>query len=136
MAGQGRPVLVWLILIFILFGTAVWLFSVTVLSSGTIPLDSGTQAAVDEITTADYSVGFVQMAVYLTAAIALFMMRKAAVYIFVAALCIDFGVLVWNVLGASRADGDMEMIFGVIGLGITLAICLYALKLSLTERLQ
>ena len=136
MAGQGRPILVWLILIFILFGTAVWLFSVMVLSSGTIPLDSGTQAAVDEITTAGYLVGFVQMAVYLTAAIALFMMRKAAVYIFVAALCIDFGVLVWNVLGASRADGDMEMIFGVIGLGITLAICLYALKLSLTERLQ
>lgn len=136
MVEQGRPILVWLIFIFVMFGTAVWLFSIAVLSTGTIPLDADTQAAVDEISMADYLTGFVQMAIYLTAAIALFMMRKLALYFFISALCVDFGVLVWNVLGVTQADRDMVMIFGVISLGITSAVCLYIVKLTMSERLR
>lgn len=141
MAERARPVLVWLIFLLVLFGTAVWLFTIVVFLSGTVPLDAETQAAVGEITAADYVVGFFQMAVYLAAAIALFMMRKAALYFFGAALCLDFGVFVWNVLDVPDAaqmatGGDMEMTAGVIGLGITVAICLYAVKLTLSEQLQ
>jgi hypothetical protein len=140
MAGQGRPFLVWVILIVTFVGTAIWAFSVAVVTSGTIPVDEEIQAVIDQIRTIDLLAGFFHTLLYVSAAIALFMMRKAALYLFVAALCGEFGMLFWMLVDKSRAavmdSGDgMQSIMSAISVGISLALCMYAFKLTVSERL-
>jgi len=140
MAQQGRPILVWIIFLLTMFMTAAWGFSTLVTLTVDVPMGAETRAAFDDITVADYVLGFFQTLFYLVAGIALFMMRRVALYFYVAAVCLDFGVLVWTFMDASRkarltADSDLALIGGVVGLGVAFAICLYALKLTLSERL-
>jgi hypothetical protein len=140
MAGQGRPFLVWVILILTFVGAAFWVFFTSVVTSGTFPVDEETQAVIDQIRTIDLLAGFIQTLLYVSAAVALFMMRRAALYLFVAALCGEFGMILWMLVDKSRAavmdsGNGMQSIMSAISVGISLALCMYAFKLTVSERL-
>lgn len=141
MAQQGRPFLVWVIFLLLMFGSAAIVVSTVVALSGIIPPGIQTEMGMDAMRTIDYVVSLALTLIYFAAAVALIRMRKAALYLFVAAFCGEFGVLIWEIVDKSRAavimsDGDMSQFVSMISIAIAFFICVYTLKLALAERLQ
>lgn len=123
---QGRPVLVWLVLVYFMLASGAWVLSVASLDPGIM-------------TPTDYTVGIFLLLLYLVAAVALFLMRKLAFYFFVGAVCMEVLLLVSG--GGSRTEvmtvgGDLEIIVQMISIAISVALCVYAFLLSSSGRLR
>lgn len=138
MADRKRPILVWFILLYFLFVSALWVFATMVLSSGTIPLDPVTQASIDNMTGLDYAVGFGRLLFYLIAAVALVLMRKVALYLFITAVGLDvaFNLLRLSGAGWMEAMGETGTIIAFIGIVLAMVLCVYVWLLSEMGRLR
>lgn len=138
MVERKRPILVWFILFYFLFISALWVVSTMVLSPGTIPHDPVTQASIDNMTRFEYVAGFVRMLLYIIAAIALVLMRKAALYLFMAAVGLDVAFNLWRLSGAGwvNAMGETGTIVAFIGVVLAMALCVYVWLLSEMGRLR
>lgn len=138
MADRKRPILVWFILLYFLFVSALWVFATMVLSSGTIPLDPVTQATIDNMTDLDYAVGFGRLLFYLIASIALVLMRKVALYLFITAVGLDvaFNLLRLSGAGWMEAMGETGTIVAFVGIVLAMALCVYVWLLSEMGRLR
>jgi hypothetical protein len=126
MALQGRPVLVWMVLVYFMLASGAWVFSVASLDPGIM-------------TPTDYTVGIFLLLLYLVAAVALFLMRKLAFYFFVGAVLMEILLLVLG--GGSRTEvmtvgGDLETIVQMISIAVSVALCVYAFLLSSSGRLR
>lgn len=126
MREQGRPILVWVILVFCVLVSAVWLYSAWNL-------------APDVMLPFDYLTGSVTVLLYLAAAVTLFLMRGMARYFFVGAVCLEFVLLMWG--GGSRVEvlvlgGDSETIIEMVNIAISVVLCVYAFLLSQSGRLR
>lgn len=126
-----RPWWVWVISIFFFFSAGWTLFSFYLISSGAVPLNAAQVAYFDSLTTLDYisSVGI--GLINISAAIALFFLRKASFYLFASALAVNLLLTVWHVatkgwIAAMSGSGPLVVI---IGLGILLAVCAYSWRL-------
>lgn len=141
MPGGKRPILVWLIFLFFMVSTAFTAFSVLVVTSGNLPPEVQARMGVEAIRPIDIVAGLSETAVYFVAAIALFMMRKLAFYLFAGAFVMEIGLVVWTLADKSRASalglvgGDMAGFAGTVTIGLAFLIFIYTLNLMMSERL-
>lgn len=141
MRGGRRPILVWLIFLFIIFSTAFTAVSVLVLTSGNLPPEVQAKIGVEAIRPIDIVAGLFEAAVYFVAAIALFMMRKLAFYLFAGAFVMEIGLVVWTLADRSHAitlgiaGGDMAGFVGMVAIGLAFLLFIYTLNLMMSERL-
>lgn len=127
-----RPTLVWVISIFLFLSAAWTLFSFFLIFSGAVPLDAASQAYFASIGFFDWLVTGAIFALNLSAAIALFMLRKVAVNLFIGAFAINILSTVVTVFRTNwtEALGSSGLLGVLIGWGIALAIIFYARSLA------
>jgi hypothetical protein len=138
-APRKRPFWVWLISIFYALSFVYSLLSLYIAFSGSIPLTPEVKAYFASLTRFDWALAVTQGVVTLSAAIALFLLRKAAYYLFCGAVTIALVTTVWQTLARPwlTALGSMRgaTTGAVLGLGIILAVFLYSRKLMKEGRL-
>ena len=129
---KKRPVLVWVITIFF-FVSAIWtLLGFYLLVSGTASLTPAQKSYLESLTAIDYTFTLLLGLTNLIGAIALFLLRKAALYFFVGALALNGFMSVWHAIskGWLEALGGAGALGALFGLGIAVAVCLYVWKLA------
>jgi hypothetical protein len=138
MVERKRPVLVWFILFYFLFMSALWAISTMVVSPAVMPLDPVTRAAIENMSRFDYIAGSVCMLLYVIAAVALVLMRKAALYLFLTAVGLDVAWNLWRLSGAGwvKAMGETGTIVAFVSIVLAMALCVYVWLLSEMGRLR
>jgi len=131
---RKRPGLVWIISIFNAFS---FLFAVLILylvASNSIPLSPEVKNSMQRLTAFDYALSGVQALLGISAAIALFMMRKVAYQLYSASLVVGAFALLWQVSARGSIPAlrsiKGEPIGDPIGLGLLLAVLLYTRSLK------
>lgn len=129
---RKRPIWVWVISIFY-FVSALWtLFSFYMIYSGALPLPPEQARYFASLTALDYFFTVATACLSIAAVIALFLLRKAAFYLFLAGLGLDIVLsveqLIANDLPAALGlAGLVGAAFGWVILG---AICYYTWRLK------
>lgn len=142
MAKKTRPSTVWLIVIYTYFNIAYWLPGYVSVSSIPLLFDPESEARIlNNVRTTDFWVWFAQSVYYIAASITLFMMRKAALYMYAVALCGELGVLIWTLMDRSRFDAmgmgsNIMMNLTVSSLVVALLLFSYVLSLALSGQLR
>ena len=131
LAGK-RPILVWVIVAFFLLSASFTLLSFYLILSGAVPLTPAQQTYFEKLTKVDYGLSIVVGVVNLTGAIALFLLRRLAFYLFSGALALSMLMAPWHMLTKDwlSAAGGPGAAGGLFGWVILLAVCLYAWKLT------
>lgn len=138
MVDEKRPVLVWFILVYFLFMSALWVVSTMVSLPDAIPVDPTTRASIENMTGFDYVMGSLCMLLYVIAAVVLVLMRKAALYLFIAAVGLDVAWNLWRLSGVgwARAMGETGTFIVFITILLAMALCVYVWLLSEMHRLR
>lgn len=133
---RGRPILVWIIAIVIVGTTAFSFWIAYTVATGQIPLPPSEQFYFDNLATIDYLLLFCSMMLNLYAAIALFFMKRAAMYFFVTALVLSAMLTSWHLISKGwimATAGDV--VSTALGYSLQVGICLYCWWLAHDERL-
>jgi len=140
-----RPGWVWVLSIFYIV-TSVWgLLARVLIYIGMSPVPEQQQAILRNQSTGSILFGVVLTLINLAAAILLWLLRKRAFDLFVAAFALSVISVIWQFIGGGPlasilAQGALVAvitIFGiVVGCGISLAVCLYAWSLRQRGVLQ
>jgi hypothetical protein len=133
-----RPLLVWVIAIFIFLGAAWTMLSLFLISTGSIPLTPAQESFFKRLTLFDYAVSFVGTALNLIAAVALLMLRRIAVPLFLLSLTLTVVIAAWQAAatGWTEAIGGPGLMGSLIGFVLLVAVCLYAWRLARTGVLR
>jgi hypothetical protein len=117
----------------IFFGvSAAWtLLSFAWIRTGAIPLNAAQIAYFESLSALDYVFSVGLGLVNLIGAITLFLLRRAAFYLFASALAANILMTLWHVAakGAVDALGGAGLVGTVIGLGLAFAVCVYSRRL-------
>jgi hypothetical protein len=130
-ASRKRPKAVWVISIFFLV-SAVWTpLSFYLIYSGAVPVNDAQAAYLSHLSTIDYVIALATAAVNLAGAITLFLLRRPAPFLFIAAMAMGFIVTGWHVAtkGWINAIGGAGLLGAVIGWAIGLWVCTYSWRL-------
>jgi hypothetical protein len=125
---RKRPIWVWLLSLFFLL-SAIWtLLSFYMIWSGAIPLGPTQQAYFDRLTPIDYALTIVIGLLNLSAAIALFLLRKIARDLFLASLGLSLILVAWQAAtkGWVEALGGAGFVGVLIGYILLIVVCIYA----------
>lgn len=129
---RKRPVWVWIFSIY-LFPSAAWtLLSFYLINTGAIPLSPAQEAYFDSLTTTDYTLAVAIGVANLIGAVALFLLRKAALYFFLAALGANLISGAWHgaTKGWAEALGGSGLAGVLFSYVLMTAVCIYAWKLA------
>jgi hypothetical protein len=125
---RKRPIWVWLLSLFFLL-SAIWtLLSFFMIWSGAIPLEPAQKAYFDRLTPIDYALTIVVGLLNLSAAIALFLLRKIARDLFLASLALSLILAAWQAATKGWVDalGGPGFVGVLIGYILLIAVCIYA----------
>jgi hypothetical protein len=129
---RKRPALVWVISILTFLEIAWTLLTFYVVWSGKVLLTPEAQSYFDRLTPVSYAICFGGAAFSLLAAVALLMLRKIAVPLFVIVLALSLASLTWEVSTngwADAVDGTGLVVTALLS-GLEVAACLYAWHLA------
>lgn len=135
MAGSSkRPILVWVISIFVFLSSAWALYSIFLVTSGGVPLTPEQQQYFDNLSTFDYASSIAIGLLNVAGAVALLLLRKEAFPLFAGSLGLNILVTIWHALAKNwlEAIGQSGLVGVFIGLGIAAAVCFYAWHLKRT----
>jgi len=128
----SRPALVWVITIGVIVSFLCGSVSVSLIVTGAIPVNEPVRAYYQSLTAADWALTVALGLANLSGAVALFLLRKQALYLFVGSLALNLLATIHTLAklraAVSSVPGSAVGMF--LGLGILLAICLYATKLT------
>ena len=133
-----RPAWVWVIFVYFVVSSAWGLLTRALIVLGIYPLPAEELAILRNQPIGGVLFGFGVMALNLSAAIWLWLLRKRAFDLFVAALALSVASVIWQLmmggpLATLLTRGALVLVIGMFGLivgwGITVAICLYAWSL-------
>ena len=116
-----------------MFLSAAWsLFSFYLIFGGVVPLDAASQAYFASIGILDWLITGAILALNLAGAVALFMLRKLAVNLFIGAFAFNILSVVMAILQTSWAKvmGSDGLIGVAFGWALAIAIILYARNLA------
>ncbi len=128
---KKRPIWVWVISIFYLLSAGYTLLSFYLIHTGAIPLKPVQQAYFDNLSTLDYTITILIGAANFLGAIALFLLRKQAFYLFLSALCAGMLLTILHSIGKGwiAAVGGPGLIGMLLGWGIAVAVIAYSRRL-------
>lgn len=126
-----RPKTVWVILIWNILSITIISISLWSIYSGAIPLKPKSAAYFNSLTFIEHFFTATLIFLNLSGTIALFLLKKISVPLLFSALAIN---VLWNLIEnfvshQPTTSGPGSFIGTLIGLGISLAICIYALRL-------
>jgi hypothetical protein len=128
---KKRPGWVWAISIFFFLSAGWTLLSLYLIDTGAIPLSAIQEAYFNSLTGADYGLTIFIGLANLLGAVALFLLRKLAFYLFVTAFGANLILTVWHMVtkGWVAAIGGAGLVGAVIGWVLLAAVCIYSWKL-------
>lgn len=133
-ATKKRPGWVWFISIWYAISFVVASLMAYLTFSGIIPMTPQFKAYIGGLTAVDYIFTYVQPILSISAAVALFLLRRQATYLFWSLLAVGVASHVWQYDLRSRVTEVQSMPGGSIGvlfaLGIQFAICIYVQDLK------
>jgi hypothetical protein len=131
-ARPKRPIWVWLISLFYIVSAGWTLLSFALIWTGVIPLEAEQKAYFARLSAIDYAATIIIGASNFIGAIMLFLLRKAAVGLFLTALILTLALTIWQsaTKGWVEAMGGPGLVGALIGYAILLAVCVYAWHLS------
>ena len=126
---KKRPVLVWVFSIYFFLTVGFWLLTYFLVYVGIQPMTRAVYEYFGNFTALDYSVFILIGLAQFTGAVALFLLRKIALPIFVTELVVISFYTVWyqDTTIAISKQGLMEI---YIGYGLLIAVCIYSWKLK------
>jgi len=129
---RQRPAWVWVISIWYAISPTWTLLSLYLVRSGFIPIAPASKAYFDSLTVFDYALSITVGVLNLSAAVALFLLRKQAFPLFSIVLAINIMFVSWHIAtkGAIAVIGGTGLFGVVIGNGILLAVCIYSRHLA------
>lgn len=129
---RKRPVWVWIISIFFFLSAGWTLLSFYLVYSGAIPLQPEQTAYFESLTPVDHGLTILLGLTNLGGAVALLLLRRAALYLFVGAFVLDTVMTIWHTLtkGWVAAIGGAGLVGMLIGYGLIVAVCIYVWKLK------
>lgn len=130
-AAAKRPRWVWVISIFFFLSAGWTLLSFLLIHAGAVALNAAQVAYFDSLTAWDYASSLGIGLANLTGAITLFLLRKAAFYLFAFAFSANLLLTSWHVAtkGWFAAMSGAGLVGAVIGLGLLFAVCAYSRRL-------
>lgn len=128
---KKRPRWVWAISIFLFLSAGWTLLSFYLIGTGTIPLNAAQEAYFSSLAGLDYGLTILLGLANLFGAIALFLLRKVAFYLFVTAFGTNLLLTAWHTVtkGWVAAIGGAGLVGAIIGWGLIIAVCIYSWKL-------
>jgi hypothetical protein len=129
---RKRTAWIWAISIFYLFSVGWTLLSFVLIYTGTISVNPAQRAYLDSLSTFDLGVSVLIGLLNLSGVVALFVLNRVAVKLFVIALAASVLVALWHAAtkGWLQALGGPGFMGTIIGFGISAAVCIYAWKLT------
>lgn len=130
-----RPTLVWLVAILLFFGAAYTLLSSWLVYSGSVPVSAEARAYLDSLSFFDHAATVFTATMNLLGAVALFLLRKAALYLFCAGLLANTSLFVWHMVNRDLgvALGGAGVSGALVGWSVLALVCLYAWRLTKSE---
>ena len=129
---RKRPILVWVIFLYYVLSGPFVALSFYLVFSGAVPLTPSQQSYFGNLTPFDFWLTILLGVANFTGAIALFLLRRLAAYLFSGALVLNVLMTIWHAaekgwFAAMSVSAGVGALFGLV---IALAICLYAWKLA------
>jgi hypothetical protein len=133
-ATKKRPGWVWVISVWYTISFVVTSLLAYLTFSGIIPMTPQFKAYIGGLTAIDYLFTVVQPLLSVSAAVALFLLRRQATYLFWSLLAVGVASHVWQYELGSRTTGAQSMPGGGTGaffaMGVQFAICVYVQNLK------
>lgn len=128
---RKRPKLVWAVFLFYILSVGFTILSFALVLSGAVSVPPEQRAYLQSLSTFDWVVTVLTGALNVAGAIAIFLLRKVAFYLFSAAfVLVILQTLVHTVTTSFIAAlGGSGAVGGLIGYGILFAVCIYAWRL-------
>jgi uncharacterized protein DUF4339 len=125
-----RPVLVWVISLFYFVCTPFSLLSLALIpfmASGTIPVQDAQRHYFESLGYFDYAISIIAVFVNIAGAVLLFMLRRAAFYVFAGSFAVGLLMTIYNIIAKNwiEAIGIPGLIGAFVGFGINIAVVLY-----------
>lgn len=137
---RKRPTWVWIICVFYLVSFLWTSLSWYMIFSGSIVLSPEVKAYMESLTSFDYGLTTIQALISISAAVALFFLRKQAYYLFWSSFGVGLFAIAWQTALRSWLTAMRSIKGGttgeLIGMGILLAVCIYTRKLRKQGRLS
>lgn len=131
-SNRRRTGWIWIISIFYLLSTGWTLLSFYLIFSGAIQITAAQEAYFRSLSSVDHIVTLVIGLTNFAGAISLFLLRRIAFYLFTTALAVSILLSIWHTFakGWIQALSVSGLVGGIIGFGISAAVCFYAWKLT------
>ena len=137
---RKRPGWVWAICVMYATGFVGIALSLYMIWSGAIPMNPQIKQALENLSTFDYVVTIVQPLLSLSAAVALFLLRRQATYLFWSSFAFAIGANLWQFAlkgGMTAVDATPgASTRAIVGLAVNFAVCLYAENLRMEGTLR
>ena len=129
---RHRPVLVWIVLVWSLVSAGFTLFSFWLIYVRAMPISPDAAVYLASLSPLDHAGTALLLLLNLAGAVALVMLRKIAVALFVAALALSLLITLGNVMarGFLSTLGGAGALGLLVGFLINISICLYAWRLK------
>src|SRR5215831_11654516 len=126
-----RPVLVWAVFVWYVFSAGYTLLSFALIFAGRIPLSAEASRYLSSLSPLDYTATILALLLSVGGAVALLLLRRAAPYLFSAALLLNIASVALHALtkGLVAALGAGGPIGLILGSGIAVLVCVYAWRL-------
>jgi hypothetical protein len=124
---MGRTFLVWVIFLLIVIGVIFQFGSIILLFSGALPIPPEAMAELNVVSSEEIAVDLLVGLYSLVAGIALFMMRRIALPLFLASIPIAIAQYAWTIHlhGWDMIMGNGGMLVMVFVFGVGILICFY-----------
>jgi hypothetical protein len=128
---KKKSILVWLILLYVLFASAIGSLSLFLLLSGAISLENEAKTYFDQLTFIDHSLTFILGILNIAGAILLFKLKSISCYFFSVAFLLNIVLHTWHILNKTwletmTAMGDDGTSRALVNLGIAFCIVFYS----------
>jgi hypothetical protein len=133
---RRRPALVWIIVVYTVLLSATVLFGLGLLVSGSPLLSDEDRAAAGDIASFQGVTDLLALALNLSAAVALFALRRVAVPLYAAGLGVSVVSRIAQLASPIESGGSRPVVPVMIGLAILVAFLLYARRLARTGVLR
>ena len=129
---RGRPVWVWVISIFYLFGAFSSVLSYAMIYSGKLPMTEQQSQYMANLTIVDHFLTAVILGTNIVAAVLLFRLRRLSAYLFPAGLALGLLVTAWHALarGWANALNGAGVVGAAIGWVVSIVVCFYVWRLT------
>ena len=126
-----RPVLVWIISGYYCVSMIFAALSLWVVHAGILPLPPAQRSYFESLTWVDYGSSYLVMVINLAGAVALFFLRRMAMYLFALGLVVAIALLTYQIVAKNYLQAMGPALPGaIVGWAIPVAIIIYARRLT------